>query len=251
MRMWLAAILALVLAPPAAAEGLVVSLSTSQVRITSNYTGAQIVVFGAIERDAQSVARAGPYQIVVSVRGPRQAVTVREKDRLGLVWINRQQQKFIEIPAYLGVFSSAPIAEIGTPEARERLRIGIQAVVNGPDVTLDRGGEDDRFREALARIKARELLFVEDERGTTFLTPSLFRTPIPLPVTAPPGDYEVDVTLFADSTLLARTGTSFEVVKTGFEQRLAELAEDWSGLYGVTTAGVAIAAMGAEANTPR
>jgi uncharacterized protein (TIGR02186 family) len=224
----------------ARAESLVASLSTSQVRITSNYTGSQVVVFGAIERDAQSVARAGPYQVAVTVRGPRQAVTVREKAQTGLVWINREQQKFIDIPAYLGVFTSAPLAEIGNPGLRARLRIGVQAVVNAPDVTMDRGEADDRFREALGRIKARELLFVEDERGTTFLTPTLFRTPIPLPVTAPPGDYEVDVALFADGVLLARTATSFEVIKIGFEEQIATLAEDWSALYGLGMALVAL-----------
>jgi uncharacterized protein (TIGR02186 family) len=224
----------------ARAETLVASLSTSQVRITSNYTGSQIVVFGAIERDAQSVARAGAYQVVVTVRGPRQAVTVREKNRTGPVWINGQQQKFIHIPAYLGVFASAPIVEIGTTLQRQRMRIGLQAAMDAPDVTMDRGTEDDRFREALARLKIRELLFVEDERGTTFLTPNLFRTPVPLPVTAPPGDYEVDVALFADSVLLARTSTSFEVVKIGFEQRLADFSIQWAALYGLGTAAMAL-----------
>ena len=224
----------------ARAETLVASLSTSQVRITSNYTGSQIVVFGAIERDAQSVARAGAYQVVVTVRGPRQAVTVREKNRTGPVWINGQQQKFIHIPAYLGVFASAPIVEIGTTLQRQRMRIGLQAAMDAPDVTMDRGTEDDRFREALARLKIRELLFVEDERGTTCLTPNLFRTPVPLPVTAPPGDYEVDVALFADSVLLARTSTSFEVVKIGFEQRLADFSIQWAALYGLGTAAMAL-----------
>lgn len=235
---WL--LLVLAAASPARAETLIASLSTSQVRITSNYTGSQIVVFGAIERDAQTVARAGPYQVAVTVRGPRQAVTVREKSRTGLAWINREQQKFIEIPAYLGVFTSAPLNDIGTEDLRRRLRIGIRPVVEAPDVTMDRGEEDDRFREALARLKTKELLFVEDERGTTFLTANLFRTAVPLPVTAPPGDYEVDVTLFADGVLLARAGTSFEVVKTGFEQRLADLAIDWAALYGLATAAVAL-----------
>ncbi|KAA2242060.1 TIGR02186 family protein [Salinarimonas soli] len=240
MRFGLALLLCLLAAGPAGAETLVASLSTSQVRITSNYTGSQIVVFGAIERDAQTVARAGPYQVVVTVRGPRQAVTVREKSRTGPVWINGPQQKFVQIPAYLGVFASAPIADIATPGQRGRLRIGLQASVNAPDITMDRGTEDDRFREALARLKIKELLFIEDERGTTFLTPSLFRTPVPLPVTAPPGDYEVDVTLFADGVLLARAGTSFEVIKTGFEQRLAEFSTEWAALYGLGTAAVAL-----------
>src|SRR5690606_4009144 len=46
---------------PAAAETLILSLSTHRVAITSTYTGSSIVVFGAIERDERTVARAAPY----------------------------------------------------------------------------------------------------------------------------------------------------------------------------------------------
>ena len=68
---------------PAQAETLITSLSNHRVLINSNYTGTQIAVFGAIERDAQTVARATGYDVVVTVRGPRQFLTVREKERLG------------------------------------------------------------------------------------------------------------------------------------------------------------------------
>ena len=97
---------------PAAAETLVTSISHTRVLITSNYTGASIAVFGAIERDAQTVSRGAAYDIVVTVRGPRQALVVREKEPLGPVWLNQEQQKFPDAPAYLGVFSSRPLAEI-------------------------------------------------------------------------------------------------------------------------------------------
>ena len=55
---------------PARAESLITSLSNHRVLINSNYTGTQIAVFGAIERDAQTVARATAYDVVVTVRGP-------------------------------------------------------------------------------------------------------------------------------------------------------------------------------------
>ena len=70
-------------AAPAAAESLTASLSTARVAITSNYTGSSIVVFGVIERDAQTVARAGAYDIIVTVRGPRQSLVVRVKEPIG------------------------------------------------------------------------------------------------------------------------------------------------------------------------
>ncbi|MFC5086977.1 TIGR02186 family protein [Microvirga arabica] len=40
--------------------------------------------------------------------------------------------------------------------------------------------------------------------------------------------------------ILARTSTSVELVKTGFEERIGMVARDWSLLYGLATAVIAI-----------
>lgn len=225
----------------AQAETLVTSLSSHQVRITSNYTGTAIVVFGAIERDAQTVSRGTGYDIAVTVRGPRQFLVVREKEPLGPIWINQEQQKFPMAPAYLNVLTSRPVEEMTSPQLRVRQKVGLSAIVHAPDFTNQRDGADRAFREALSRLKGQEGLYLEDERGVTFLTPTLFRASIPLPATAPPGNYDVEVALFADTVILARTATSFELVKTGFEQQVGEIARDWSAPYGFATALLAIA----------
>ena len=224
----------------ARAETLITSLSNHRVLINSNYTGTQIAVFGAIERDAQTVARATGYDIVVTVRGPRQFLTVREKERLGPVWINQDQQKFPTAPSYLNVLSSRPIEEITSDQLRQRQRVGLSAIINSGDFTLIRDGADQPFRDALYRLKAQEGLYLEDERGVTFLTPEIFRAAIALPATAPPGNYDVDVTLFADTVILARTQTHFELVKTGFEEQVGVIARDWSLVYGLSTAVIAL-----------
>ncbi len=224
----------------ASAETLITSLSNHRVLINSNYTGTSIAVFGAIERDAQTVARATGYDVVVTVRGPRQNITVREKQQLGPIWINQEQQKFPSAPTYLSVLTSRPIAEITSAQLRQRQKIGLQAIINAPDFTYERAGADREFREALYRVKTREGLYLEDERGVTFLTPDIFRASIPLPAIAPPGNYDVEVTLFADTVILASTITHFELVKTGFEEQVGAVARDWSLLYGTTTAALAL-----------
>jgi uncharacterized protein (TIGR02186 family) len=227
-------------ATPAAAESLAVSLSTARVAITSNYTGASVVVFGVVERDAQTVARAGAYEIVVTVRGPRQSLVVREKEPFGPIWVNRAQQAFANVPIYLGVFASRPLAEITSDALRRRYRLGIDGVVNAPEFAGVKGAQDDPFREALIRLRAKEELFVEDEQAVAFLTPNLFRAPISVPATAPPGPYEVDIALLSDSVLLARAQTSFQLVKIGFEERMGELARDRPVVYGGVTAALAL-----------
>ena len=227
-------------AAPAAAETLVTSVSSHRVLISSNYTGTSIAVFGAIERDAQTVSRGSPYEVVITVRGPRQTLVVREKEAAGVVWINQAQQRFPDAPAYLGILSSRSIEEITSDVLRQRQRIGLRSIVSAPDFTTDRGTLDDPFREALVRLKQREGLYLEDPRGVTFLTPSIFHAGVPLPAIAPPGNYDVEVALFADTVILARTHTSFELAKIGFEQRVGEVARDWSAFYGLATAGMAI-----------
>jgi uncharacterized protein (TIGR02186 family) len=240
MKRALLSALLLLAAAGARAETLVVSLSTSRVLISSNYTGSSIVVFGAIERDAQTIARASGYEAVVTVRGPRETLTVREKRKVGPIWVNRAEQRFPDVPAFLAVLSSAPIETVTTEPLRRRLRVGLDAITEAASASAAGLSEPNRFRDALLRLERREGLYFQDERGVSFLTRTIVRAAVPVPATAPPGNYEVEVALFADTVPLARAFTNFELVKIGFEQQVAVLARDWSLAYGVGTAGVAL-----------
>ncbi|MGF3024846.1 TIGR02186 family protein [Methylobacterium aquaticum] len=240
MRVRLAVILGFLAIGPASAESLVVSLSFNRLAVTSTYTGTSVAVFGAIERDGQAGARSGGYDVVVTIRGPRQALTVREKAAMGPVWINRAQQKFAEVPSFLAVLSSRPLSEIADEATRRRLRLGLKAIVAAPDMTLAAPAPDDPFREALLRLRRRERLFTESEAGVRFLSPSVFRSIAPLPATAPVGAYDVEVLLLAGGVPLARHEARFDLVKSGVEQSLATFAREWSLAYGLAVGALAL-----------
>jgi uncharacterized protein (TIGR02186 family) len=222
-------------AMPACAESMIVALSSHRIAITSNYTGAQLAVFGSVERDARTIARADGYDIVVTVSGPREMIVVREKEPFGPFWINRSQRRFSETPAFIAVASNRPTAEIAADEAGRRLKLGLNNALIPQQAGLDLDPGEARFRKALIRVKGGGSLFTETERGVTFLSPSLFTARINLPATAPTGNYEVEVMLLAGSVPLARQSTNFELVKTGVEQRVAAAAADNRWLYGLTT----------------
>jgi uncharacterized protein (TIGR02186 family) len=90
------------------------------------------------------------------------------------------------------------------------------------------------------RLRSEHGLYREDTSAVTFLTPTLFRTGIPLPAEVPIGTYEVDIKLFADGALVTRTETAFEIVKVGFEQFVATSARQNGFAYGTVTAIMAL-----------
>ncbi len=244
MKPFVPALAAALIAFPAAnacAERIVVSVSTHVVRITSNFTGAELVLFGAVERDSASVPRKGGYDIVVTVAGPRQDLVTFRKERVAGIWINTRSHVF-DAPSYLAVLSNRPIDALADAPLQRKLQLGLTNV----RLPQKAGGEDeaaqnDAFRAAFLRIRREQGLYHESGNAVTFLTPTLFRANIALPANAPVGAYDVDVKVFSDGTMLARQSSAIEVIKVGFEQFVANAAREQGVLYGLATVAMALA----------
>jgi len=223
------------------AERLVASVSNYRVLITSSFNGIELVLFGSVERDGTSVPRRSGYDIVVTVTGPRETEVTRRKERVAGIWVNVEQRTFVDVPSYLAVLSTKPIDTIAGPEVARRLRLGLADTLLPQQIGPDLADvvRDDPFRTAFLRLKTRRGLYME-QTAVTFLTPTLYRTTISLPAEVPIGDYDVDVKLFADNTMIARTQEAFEVTKVGFEQFVAGAARDYGLLYGLATAMMAL-----------
>jgi uncharacterized protein (TIGR02186 family) len=239
-RAVLAVILALISPAMSRAESLIVTLSAHRIAITSTFAGADLALFGSIERDARTIARASAYDIVVSVRGPLGTVTVREKDRVGIIWVNREARRYPRFPSFVSTLSSRPMSEFATVELLRRVDVGLTAFFAPPASGQTPDVRDASFRDALWRLKLKEGLFRHNDRGISFLSPTLFQAQIRVPPSSPTGTYTVDVTLFADGAVLARQRTNFEVVKVGFEAFIAESARERSWTYGFAAAALAI-----------
>jgi uncharacterized protein (TIGR02186 family) len=221
-------------ARPAIAERLVVSLSNHRVAITSNFVGEELVLFGTIEPDASETTLRSAYDLVVSVTGPRRTLLTRRKQRVLGIWVNVDSREFVRVPSYLAVLSNRPVAQIADPDTLRRLQIGLGNFLLpqriGPDIADT--VRDDPFRVAFVRLQAEQGLYGEIATAVTFLTPTVFRATIPLPADVPIGNFAIDVELFADGAMVARTNSALEVTKVGFEQYVADAAHDHGLLYG-------------------
>src|SRR5262249_60388493 len=117
----MAAMLAMpLIAVPARAERLIVSVSNHRVTVTPNYSGEELVLFGSVERDASTPADRGNYDLVVTVSGPRADMVTRRKERKFGIWINTDYRQFLHVPTYLAVFANRPFDEIASAEVERR-----------------------------------------------------------------------------------------------------------------------------------
>jgi uncharacterized protein (TIGR02186 family) len=242
-RALIAAVLAMpLIAAPARAERLIVSVSNHRVTVTPNYSGEELVLFGSVEKDASTPAGRGSYDLVVTISGPRADMVTRRKERKFGIWINTDYRQFLHVPTYLAVFANRPFDEIASAEVERRQQLGLNNVLLTQRVGSDYADvvPNDAFRSAFVRLQRQYGLYREDTAAVTFLTPTLFRTGIPLPARVPIGAYEVEIKLFSNGALVTHTETAFEIVKVGFEQFVANGARQNGLSYGLATAALAL-----------
>ena len=227
---------------PATAERLVVSLSNHRVAVTSNFVGEELVLFGTIEPNPITSPLRPPYDLVITVTGPRQTLRTRRKQRMLGIWVNVDSREFVSVPSYLAVLSNRPVSNIANQDTLRRLQVGLDNFLLPQRIGVDVADtvRDDPFRRAFVRLQTQQGLYRESGTAVTFLTPTVFRAAIPMPAAVPTGSYGINVELFAGGVLVARTNSALEVIKTGFEQYVADAARDHGLLYGMATALMAL-----------
>jgi uncharacterized protein (TIGR02186 family) len=217
----------------ARAEDLAAGISRDKIEITSSFTGTDVVVFGAIEMESGEALPATEMRdVVVVIRSDKPyLVTVRKKDQVGPIWMNREQRRFAGVPGYYFLSSTRPLKDIASPEVLEQFEIGLERIALGPAPGAVGGPRE--FREAILRTKMNQDLYSQHEGAVSFLSGSLFRTTVALPPNVPPGNLKVLVYAFADGQVTSSSTMTLFIDKTGIERRLTEFAHYWPAFYGL------------------
>ena len=241
-----AVLLFLLIALPARAEEIVADLSQDRVSISTNFDGSEILIFGAIRRDAPRNFES-KVAIVITVEGPRRNVAVRRKNRVFGIWVNADSVEVDNVPSFYAVASSLPLAEALRPEEDRRWRITTRRALSAPGgARMTR--HDPGFLNALVRVNTAAGNYATAENAVELREGTLFSTNIALPAALIEGNYTTRIYLTRDGRVTDSYATALYVQKVGLERWLYALAHEQPLIYGCLSLLIAgVAGWGASA----
>ena len=206
-------LLAMALAAPAAAKGIVADVDDHLVEITTDFAGQDILVFGAID---------GPGDVILVMRGPAGRVAVHQKDRFAGIWVNAESIEFDDVPSLYGVASSRPLFEILPNEVLDRYQLGIGRLrfETAEEIPYGVGS----FRIALVQQKRKQGLYADRVGRVTFIGETLFRANLHLPSNVPTGTFLIDVYLVREGRIVDAQNMPLVISKVGFGADLYKYA---------------------------
>jgi uncharacterized protein (TIGR02186 family) len=217
---------------------LVPDISARQVQIRYSFTGAQLLLFGAIIYPGGR-APSSTADIVVVLRGPVQPILVREKQKIAGIWMNADSNRFRSAPSYYAVASSRPIPELVDERTAAIYEMGLQ------NLQLSPGGgalpdKERRFEAGLLDLRRREGLYSENPRGVEITDRVLYRATITIPSQVPVGTYTAETFLVDQGKVLAAATRDIQISKSGFERFVALAAYRHAFLYGLVSVALSL-----------
>lgn len=227
-----AGLFACALAGPALAdESIVTGLSQNRVSITADFVGSEILVYGAVKRDAPA-PEGSPLEVIVTVEGPAAPVTVRRKERVAGIWINNASIRVDSAPSFFAIATTGPLNHILSDTENLRFDITIERVIRAVGITAeaDKAGE---FLLALLRVRTQEDRYRVLEGKVELTEDTLFRTDVELPANLIEGEYKVRIFLLRDQKVIAHQERLVGVRKVGLERFIFNLAHEQPLIYGL------------------
>ncbi|WP_298671252.1 TIGR02186 family protein [uncultured Sphingomonas sp.] len=237
--------LALALAAPLmmaqAKPVLVPDVSQREIEIAYSFTGAELLLFGAIllppgepRADAHH-----PIDVVVVVKGPSESITIREKEKVAGIWINADRLRYSSAPSFYAIASSRPIRDLVDDRTRAIYELGLDSLQLSPTSSAPPDVQD-RFTRGLVELRQRNNLYYEAPHAVEITDGVLYRARMNIPARVPVGKFTAETFLIRDGKVLGAAVRDIDVRKSGFERFVARAAERSSFLYGLTAVALSV-----------
>lgn len=210
------------------------ALADDAVRITTGFTGTELVVFGTVEEKGT---------VVLQMEGPRKTAMVRRKEPVLGAWMNRTWLRFDDLPVYYDFAASEEGQEFLPDMAtRQRLHIGLDTLEHPPRKKRYDDKVVKEFQKALIRNKQTQGLYPLEPKEVTFLSEGFFRVKFQVPANVPSGEYEVKGFLIRDGQIIHEHTVDVHIGLEGFSSQLYVFSKDYSFFYGLLCVLLAVTA---------
>jgi uncharacterized protein (TIGR02186 family) len=208
------------------AEDLIFDWSPHRIQITSDFTGAQVLVYGVVD---------GPGDVIIVIHGPTDSVDVRRKRRFAGIWINRDKVTFDDVPAFYAIAASAPLDKLLGADIRQQRQLGIdslQILTADSDVSA---ADADVFRQALIERRQTAGLYSREPGSVRFVgaQPRLFRTNFVFPASVPIGSYRIETLLVRDGAIAKAQTIALPLSQEGRVADVTLWAHEQAPAYGL------------------
>jgi uncharacterized protein (TIGR02186 family) len=231
---WLCALIVffgLHLAAFAAEPRLVPDVSQREITIQSSFTGADLLLFGAILYP-QGVTPEDRIDVAVVIRGPTRPITLREKRKIAGIWVNAESTDFQSAPTYYAIAASRPLKQIIDAKTAAIYELGLNRLQLSPNGEID-NAKQRRFADGLVDLNQRKGIYRQDENSVEITGHVLYRARLTIPSSVPVGRYVAETLLIRDGRIIvADDNVEINISKSGFEQFITILSQDYSLIYG-------------------
>jgi uncharacterized protein (TIGR02186 family) len=236
---WLVCIM-LMVCTAAQSEEVVLGLSKDEVSISTSFDGSEILIFGAIKREAP-IPEGPPLQVIVTVSGPSEPIVVRRKERKFGIWMNTDAVEVDAAPSFYAVATSAPWNAVLSDTEDLRHKVSVPRAIRSVGAPMSIS-DSESFTEAVIRIRQSNGLYQLQEGDVDVSEQTLFKTSIRMPANLTEGAYPTRVLLTRDSKVIGEYETVIDVRKIGLERWLFNLSRQQPLIYGLMSLAIAIAA---------
>jgi uncharacterized protein (TIGR02186 family) len=217
---------------------LVPDVSQRDIQIAYSFTGAELLLFGAILYPGGRVPddRA---DIVIVVKGPTQSILLREKRRVAGVWVNAESARFRSAPSYYAIASSRPIDQLVDERTRAIYELGLDSLQLSP-TTGAVADDQQRFAQGLVDLRRRAGLYATEPSTVEITDDVLYRARIRIPARVPVGRFTAETFLIRDGRVLAGAVREIDIRKSGFERFVALAADQYGVAYGLAAVALSL-----------
>jgi uncharacterized protein (TIGR02186 family) len=206
-------------------------VSQRRVDIIYNFTGAELLLFGAILYPGGRVPKRDA-EIAIVIKGPAEPVILREKQKIAGMWINAESARFRSVPSFYAVPASRPLAQLVDRRTAAVYELGVDNIQLSP-ASGAVPEEQRRMERGLVDLKRRAGLYVEEQDAVEITEGVLYRARIHLPARVPVGTYTAETFLLRGGRVVAGASRDIAVATTGFERFVALAAQNYGFAYGL------------------